>query len=89
MPYIKQDKRDALERVISVLNGIFHRDVGLSEKGFTGNLNYILYRIAKEHCHKYADFAAFIGELEAAKLEIYRKLVAPYEEKKEEENGSI
>lgn len=84
MPYIKQEKREVLARVVNVLNGIFYH-----EMGFTGNLNYVLYRIAKEHCHKYADFAAFIGELEAAKLEIYRKLVAPYEEKKEEENGSI
>ncbi len=83
MPYIKQEKREQLRTLVNVLNGTFY------DMGVTGNLNYILYRVAKEHCHNYASFAAFIGELESAKLEIYRKLIAPYEEQKESENGSI
>ena len=83
MPYIKKDRRHMFRFPIDVLS---HALDGL---GVTGNLNYVLYNLAKKHCTNYASYAAFIGELEAAKLEIYRKLVAPYEELKEKENGSI
>jgi len=83
MPYIKKEKRESLDPMIASLNEKFDL------LGVTGNLNYVLYNIAKYHCASYASYAAFIGELEAAKLEIYRKLIAPYEELKEKENGSI
>jgi len=83
MPYIKQERRTGLDHLISWINTTF------TQIGLTGNLNYVLYRLAKANCTNYASFAAFIGELESAKLEIYRKLVAPYEEQKESENGSI
>ena len=56
---------------------------------FTGNLNYFLFKLAKKSCSCYADYAAFIGELEAAKLEIYRRQIAPYEDKKIKENGDV
>jgi hypothetical protein len=83
MPYIKQEKRTAINPILNKLKGIFY------EIGWRGSLNYCLYKLAKEHCYCYRDYADFLGELEAAKLEIYRKLVAPYEELKEVENGSI
>jgi hypothetical protein len=83
MPYIKQERRDMVSWIIDNLNAVF------SHVGVTGNLNYILYKLALRNCHNYAEYAAFIGELEAAKLEIYRKQIAPYEECKELENGSI
>ena len=83
MPYIKQENREIMT------NSIFHLNIAFDEIGLTGNLNYVLYNLAKRHCTNYASFAAFVGELESAKLEIYRKLVAPYEEIKEKENGSI
>jgi hypothetical protein len=55
----------------------------------TGNLNYFLYKLAKNKCTCYKDYRDFIGELEMAKQEIYRKQISPYEELKEKENGGI
>ncbi len=34
-----------------------------------------------------ADFNALIGVLESAKLELYRRMIAPYEDVKMKENG--
>ncbi len=85
MPYIKGDsKRGELDKlaVQLLLNG-----------KITGNLNYFLFKLCKlyiKECgESYAAYKNFIGELEMCKLELYRKQVAPYEELKEKENGSI
>lgn len=37
----------------------------------------------------YEKYNAAIGALECAKLELYRRLVAPYENEKIEENGDV
>lgn len=37
----------------------------------------------------YALYAQVIGALECAKAEIYRRVVAPYEDQKEHENGDV
>lgn len=55
-------------------------------KGF---LNYFLFKLCKISCKNYEDYRNFIGELECAKLEIYRRLVAKYENKKIKENGDV
>jgi len=57
-----------------------------------GNLNYLLFKLCKEYMKEgesYSAYKNFIGELEMAKLEIYRRLVAPYEDKKIKENGDV
>jgi hypothetical protein len=83
MPYIVKDRRKSLDWIIDNLNSVF------SMIGFTGNLNYVLYKIALRNCRCYKDYAAFVGELQMAQLEIYRKLCANYEDLKEIENGKI
>jgi hypothetical protein len=83
MPYIKKENREKLDPIIHALS------IACLKLGVTGNLNYILYKLALRNCRSYTQYAAFIGELEAAKLEIYRRQIAPYEELKIEENGDI
>ena len=84
MPYIKEEDRneliDAFESLYKVIrcNG-----------SITGSLNYMLFKIAKRYCTCYSDYRDFIGELESAKLEIYRRLIAPYEDLKIKENGDV
>lgn len=39
--------------------------------------------------NRYKDYNEIIGVLECCKLEIYRRLVASYEDKKKEENGDV
>ena len=54
-----------------------------------GYVNYFLHKLAKDYCRNYAEIREFIGELECAKHEIYRRIAAPYEDKKIEENGDV
>lgn len=58
-----------------------------------GELNYLLtlicnrYRVSSGN--RYQVFNDIIGALEGAKLEMYRRLVAPYEDTKITENGDV
>lgn len=54
-----------------------------------GDLNYILFKFCKSIIPSYNNYKNFIGELDCCAREIYRKLVAPYEELKEKENGGV
>lgn len=83
LPYIKQEQRDRLDWIIDNLAS------ELSSMGITGNLNYVLYRLAKKLCRRYSDYAMLEGDVQSALREIYRKQVAPYENLKEKENGEI
>jgi len=81
MPYIKNKMiRNIFNKIIYMHRALFKQ---------TGNLNYFLFKLAQETCLNYADYRNFIGELEASKLEIYRRQIAPYEDKKVEENGDV
>ena len=57
--------------------------------GMVGTLNYILFKLAKKRCRTYADYAQFIGELEACKFEIYRRLTAKHEDEAIIRNGDV
>lgn len=91
MPYIKQEKRDVLdgsiEQVIDCLRELESDDPANS---MAGNLNYIFTRLLKAVTNaKYDEINEAIGVLECCKLELYRKLAAPYEDQKEFENGTV
>ncbi len=80
MPYIGSHLRQAL-------------DDGEIRPDFSGELNYVISRICKQYMEdkgdSYQAFNDVIGVLEGAKLEFYRRKVAPYEDLKREENGDI
>ena len=56
-----------------------------------GELNYVLTLVIMDFLSrtkkKYSDFNAVVGVLECCKQEFYRRMVAPYEDKKIKENG--
>jgi hypothetical protein len=57
-----------------------------------GVLTYLIYRLcldALPESPRYRDLHAVVGALEAAKLEFYRRHVAPYEDRKIAENGDV
>lgn len=85
MPYIAQGVRKDLKPKLSKL---LRFAPNLSE----GEINYIitkllLARLGKKPC--YADYNASIGVLECAKLELYRRAVAEYEDVKCDQNGDV
>lgn len=88
MPYILQDDR---RKFI---------DLGLVKPMTAGELNYCLTTL----CHQYLQLTSetgdkyaaryqkhndVIGALEGAKLEFYRRMTAPYEDKVIEKNGDL
>lgn len=87
MLYIKQAVRAALDREVEALTSV------LTEDGWeTGKLNYVITKLCLDYlpdAPRYVDYNEVIGVLECAKLELYRRAVAPYEDKKCVENGEV
>ena len=79
MPYITQAAREELFQDRS--------------PNTAGELNFVLTDIIWEYWNvngkNYQAFNDIIGALEACKLELYRRQVVPYENKKIEENGDV
>lgn len=94
MPYIKQELREELEYPLGVLSGHLESMLIDRKEDRAGILNYVItslidsvYGPLKDA--KYKDYNEAIGMLECCKLEFYRRGVAPYEDLKERENGSV
>lgn len=84
MPYINsQLQRDKFRQIIELV----------SEETTEGELNFILttlvgqYVIEKGLC--YRNINDVMGALQGCLLEFYRRVAAPYEDKKIEENGDV
>lgn len=79
MPYISQEARKRLD------------DGGKPENA--GELNYAFTRLADDYLVqkglRYANVNEVIGALECAKLELYRRVAAPYEDVKMKETGDL
>jgi hypothetical protein len=80
MPYIK-------EEVIWAL------DNGEKEPLNAGELNYelttVLLTYLKNKGESYQTYNDMVGALESCKLELYRRKISDYENKKIEENGDV
>jgi len=95
MPYIKQNRRTEISESPEL--GNFSECGSLVEN--VGELNWVItlichnYILAKEtYLSKgktYSVLNEVVGALECAKLELYRTIAAPYEDKKRQENGNI
>lgn len=80
MPYIKN--REKPDRVVKAMID--------AEVSANGDLNYILFKYCKyQIIPSYNTLKNYCGELRQCATEIERKIIAPYEEKKEKENGSV
>lgn len=83
MPYIPQNCR-------AVIESNQRNSQHLSRS--PGELNYTVTRLLIEYLGEtpnYERYNAVVGVLECAKLELYRRMVVPYEEKKKAENGDV
>ncbi len=95
MPYIKEHIRKSLDN--SVLNLCAEiKAVSNTNDALCGNLNYIIFKIIREltdHNNggqkNYARFNNILGALECCKLEIYSRMISPYEDEKIKENGDV
>lgn len=87
MPYIDPHERAMLEDRIDDLQAVI-----LSP----GTLNYVVTRLVHDWVLNstsglptYSTYNAAIGVLECAKLEMYRRVVSPYEDNKMRTNGDV
>jgi hypothetical protein len=87
MPYIKQEKRPLYkEDIENLVRKLAEQPV----KEQDGDLNYVVTSIMKMlYQPRYFNYNRAMGVLEAIKQEYYRRVVAPYEDKKIEENGDV
>ena len=88
MPYISQRERDSLDYSIEAL-GI---RVACGDS-IAGEFNYAISKMVNLILDKrglnYANINEIIGALECVKLELYRRVVSPYEDAKIAENGDV
>ena len=88
MPYIDLRYREYFDNTEMALL----EAVGIGELS-KGDLNYVLTIVCKaylaRHGKSYSSFNDILGALEGAKLEFYRRVVAPYEDEKRQQNGDV
>ena len=87
MPYIKPDARVKINPYLEPL-----LEWASENEPTEGELNYIISSLIWTCFEKnvsYKNGNDLISILECAKLEFYRKKVAPYEDLKEKENGTL
>jgi len=87
MPYITQEDRPQYDEVLAELIAL------LKEKppeSVDGHLNYVVTRVIKEvYPLRYYHVNKAMGVLECIQHEFYRRVAAPYEDTKIEQNGDV
>ena len=94
MPYITQEARDKLDPAIDQLAAAISTVASPIAGQRDSVVNYaitnlVMYGLLPESRLSYERLERCIGVLECAKLELYRRLVVPYEDRKAAENGDV
>jgi hypothetical protein len=91
MPYLIKPLKDESD----ANGGKEHRDYvcTVEERHFIGLINYQNFALVKQYIEKHGKsyflFAAIVGSLICCVFEIYRRLIAGYEDTKIQENGDV
>ena len=82
MPYVKQERRPALDKVVDMMAD--------AKVAADGDLNYILYAYAKRCVEpRYNTLKNYRAELRETADEIGRRILAPYEDSAKDRNGDV
>lgn len=81
MPYITPDARHSIDQAVGFLNKL------QTEGEVNYTITQIVDRFLSAHGLNYKNVNAMVGALECAKLELYRRIAAPYEDEKIVQNG--
>jgi hypothetical protein len=83
MPYISQQER------INLAQTLDREEVPMTAGGINFTVTSFLDSVIAERGLSYATINEIIGVLECIKLELYRRVAAPYEDLKKSENGDV
>lgn len=91
MPYTKEARREAVKENLDAILAQIH---AYPDTDWDGELNYaISYLVAKGFAPfghwRYHFIARAVAVFECAKLELYRRVAAPYEDQAIKKNGDI
>ena len=91
MPYIEQEKRDILDPAIESL---FVRLIDMQckdeESNMEENINYVFTKLLKKcYGESYKEINDALGVISAVQLEFFRKVVTPYENQRQYDNGDV
>lgn len=92
MPYISKDRRKNLDFAIDALLSEVESMNNTESPYLAGDLNYTITRLLNESYPKekrYRQINEIIGVLDCAKMELYRRVAAPYEDQKMFEEGDV
>lgn len=91
MPYIdEEDRKDLQPELFDLVDKMFFSVDDLQRAAqINYDFTYLLDRLYNGSKNSYRQFNEQLGILEAVKLELYRRRIAPYEDKKIEENGDV
>ncbi len=85
MPYIQTAQKEYFTDLLKLL--------GKEAIASPGELNFLLTELLKQYMvtrtKNYQCYNDMVGALESCKLELYRRLIAPYEDEKIESNGDV
>jgi hypothetical protein len=84
MPYIPQADRQEIDDKFSYTSNDIH-SAGELNYAITLLINYYISQKGKG----YSSINEVVGVLECAKLELYRRIAAPYEDSKIQQNGDV
>jgi len=83
MPYIKDEDKTKFEDLIEIAGNI----------DSAGEMNYVITMLARTYIERhglcYQTLNDVVGALEGCKFELYRRVLAPYEDLKIKENGDV
>ena len=86
MPYIKAEHRPEIDEEVKPLAEMLGADVGKLNYAIT---TLLIETIKIQGGPNYGRINALMGTLSCVKAEFYRRMAAPYEDKKIEENGDV
>ena len=83
MPYIKDEDKTKFEHLPKIAENI----------ETAGEMNYVITMLVRDYIKRkglcYQTLNDAVGALEGCKFELYRRVLAPYEDQKIEENGDV
>ena len=91
MPYLKYKNKEKIK--VKGLEDLEEYYISLPAQEFAGAVNYLNFKLVKswieKNGKKYWILALFIGTLICCVFEIYRRIIAPYEDNAIQRNGDV